>query len=302
MGVRETDTIYRLLVADTHDSLLFFTDRGRVFQLRAHEIPDSSRQARGTPLVNLIEIEPGELVTAVVGTESYNQDFMLVATKMGEIKKTPLREFESVRRAGLIAMNIESGDSLIFAHLAREDDEVILVSSQGKAIRFSVGELRSASRQSGGVRGMRLDPSDDELVGMEVVQPDAMLLTISETGLGKRTEFSEYTPHGRGGQGQLTHRVTDRTGRVVAARTVVPGWELILVSQSGIVMRTTVDSIARVGRATQGVHVMNVGQGDRVASLACIDLTKGAGNPTTQPNGNGTRANGGPSRPSRRRR
>jgi DNA gyrase subunit A len=119
-----------------------------------------------------------------------------------------------------------------------------------------------------------------------------MLLTISETGLGKRTEFSEYTPHGRGGQGQLTHRVTDRTGRVVAARTVVPGWELILVSQSGIVMRTTVDSIAKVGRATQGVHVMNVGQGDRLASLACIDLTKGAGNPATQPNGNGARANG----------
>ena len=295
MGIRETDAIYRLLVADTHDSLLFFTDRGRVFQLRAHEIPDSSRQARGTPLVNLIEIEPGELVTAVVGTSSYDQDFMLVGTKAGEIKKTPLKEFESVRRAGLIAMNIEPGDSLILARLAREDDEVVMVSAQGKAIRFAVSELRSASRQSGGVRGMRLAGADDEIVGMEVVQPEAMLLTISETGLGKRTEFSEYTPHGRGGQGQLTHRVTDRTGRVVAARTVIPGWELILVSHSGIVMRTTVDSIAKVGRATQGVHVMNVGRGDRVASLACIDLSKNSGNPAA--NGNGARANGsGPGR------
>jgi len=220
---------------------------------------------------------------------------MLVATKMGEIKKTPLKEFESVRRAGLIAMNIEPGDSLIFARLAREDDEVILVSSQGKAIRFTVAELRSASRQSGGVRGMRLAPNDDEVVGMEIVQPDAMLLTISETGLGKRTEFSEYTAHGRGGQGQLTHRVTDRTGRVVAARTVVPEWELILVSQSGIVMRTTVDSIAKVGRATQGVHVMNVGRGDRVASLACIDLGKNSGNPAANGTAtNGASTNGGP--------
>jgi DNA gyrase subunit A len=304
MGVRETDAIYRLLVADTHDSLLFFTDRGRVFQLKVHEIPDSSRQARGTPLVNLIEIEPGELVTATVGTTTYDQDFMLLATKLGEIKKTPLREFESVRRAGLIAMDIEEGDSLVLARLAREGDDVVLVSLQGKAIRFTVAELRSASRQSGGVRGMRLTANDDEVVAMEIPREGAMLLTISETGLGKRTEFAEYPRHSRGGQGVLTHNVTARTGKIVAARTVVPGWELILVSQSGIVMRTTVDSIAKVGRATQGVHVMNVGQGDRVASLACIDLAKNSGNPGA--NGNGARANGGstdaPAAPRRRNR
>jgi DNA gyrase subunit A len=304
MGVREADAIYRLLVADTHDSLLFFTDRGRVYQLKVHEIPDSSRQARGTPLVNLIEIEPGELVTATVGTSSYDQDVMLLGTRMGEIKKTPLREFESVRRAGLIAMDIEQGDSLVLARLAHDSDDVVLVSSQGKAIRFTVAELRSASRQSGGVRGMRLTANDDEVVAMEIPREGAMLLTISETGLGKRTEFAEYPRHSRGGQGVLTHNVTARTGKIVAARTVVPGWELILVSQSGIVMRTTVDSIAKVGRATQGVHVMNVGQGDRVASLACIDLAKNSGNPGA--NGNGARANGGstdaPAAPRRRRR
>jgi DNA gyrase subunit A len=285
MGVREADAIYRLLVADTHDSLLFFTDRGRVFQLRAHEVPDSSRQARGTPLVNLIEIEPGEQVTAVVGASSYDQDFMLLATKMGEVKKTPLSEFESVRRAGLIAMNLEAGDSLVFARLAREDDEVVMVSSQGKAIRFGVNELRSASRQSGGVRGMRLAGAGDEVVAMEIVRPGAMLLTVSETGLGKRTEFSEYPRHNRGGQGVLTHNVTARTGKIVAARTVLPGWELILVSQSGIVMRTTVDSIAKVGRSAQGVHVMNPPQGDRVASVATIDINK-----PPPAGGNGVRA------------
>jgi DNA gyrase subunit A len=146
MGVREADAIRRLLVTDTHDSILFFTDRGRVFQMPAHEIPDSSRQARGTPLVNLIEIESGELITAVVATASYDTDFMLLATTKGEVKKTPLKEFESVRRAGLIAMGLEQGDELVFARLSKDDDDVILVSSQGKAMRFAVGELRSASR------------------------------------------------------------------------------------------------------------------------------------------------------------
>ena len=274
MGVREADGIRRLMVADTHDSLLFFTDRGRVFQLKAHEVPDSSRLARGTPLVNLIEIEPTELVTAVVSTTSYDKDFMVLATKKGEVKKTPLKEFESVRRAGLIAMGLEDGDELVFAQLAKEDDDVILVSTLGKAMRFNASELRSASRMSGGVRGMRLVEAEDEIVALEVVQPEAMLLTLSETGLGKRTEFEDYPRHSRGGQGVITHNVTPRTGRVVAARAVYANHELIVVSESGIVMRTRVDSISKVGRSTQGVHVMNVSQGDRVAGLATIDLSK----------------------------
>jgi DNA gyrase subunit A len=301
--VRETDAVRRLLVADTHESILFFTDRGRVFQLRAHEIPDSSRQARGTPLVNLIEIDDRELITAVVATASYDKDFMLLATKQGEIKKTPLSEFESVRRSGLIAMGLEPGDELVFARLAKEDDDVVMVTAQGKAIRFTVAELRSASRSSGGVRGVRLAATDDEVVALEVVVPDAMLLTVSETGLGKRTGFDEYPRHSRGGQGVLTHNVTARTGRVVAARAVVDDYELIVVSQSGIVMRTTVDSISKVGRSAQGVHVMNIGPGDRVASVAVIDLSK---QPLASNNvdSNGATSNGNgarPRRPTRRR-
>jgi DNA gyrase subunit A len=306
MGVRETDAIRRLLIADTHDSLLFFTDRGRVFQLRAHEIPDSSRIARGTPLVNLIEIDTNELVTAVVATGSYEDDFMLLATKKGEIKKTPLREFESVRRAGLIAMGLEDGDELVFARLAKDNDEVVLVSSQGKAIRFGISDLRSASRMSGGVRGMKIDDTDDAVVGAEIVDNDAMLLTLSETGLGKRTDFSEYRATGRGGQGVLTHNVTARTGRVVAAKAVKADQELMVVSQSGIVMRTTVDSISKVGRSAQGVHVMNVGQGDSVAQIAVIDLSKllpEIQNGIVDENGNVTPPPGGdtPHRPTRGR-
>ncbi len=274
MGVREADTIRRLLVADTHDNLLFFTDRGRVFQTRGYDVPDSSRQARGTPLVNLIEMDPAELVTAVVSTTSFDQDYMLLATKNGEIKKTPLQEFESVRRAGLIAMSLEKDDQLVFARLCKEDDDVMMVSTQGKAIRFNAKKLRSASRMSGGVRGMRLQPKDDEIVALETVEAEAMMLTISETGLGKRTDFDDYPKHSRGGQGVITHNVTDRTGRVVSARAVYPGHELIVMSESGIVMRTGVDSISTIGRAAQGVHVMGVGQGDRVACVATIDLSK----------------------------
>jgi DNA gyrase subunit A len=302
MTVRETDAIRRLMVGDTHDSILFFTDRGRVFQLRAHEVPDSSRQARGTPLVNLIEIEPSELVTAVVGTTRYDKDFMLLATRKGEVKKTPLSEFESVRRAGLIAMGLEDGDELVFARPAKDDDDVMMVSSQGKAVRFSAGELRSASRMSGGVRGMRLANDDDRIVGLEVVQDNAMLLTISETGLGKRTAFAEYPRHSRGGQGVLTHNVTDRTGRVVAARAVYANHELMVVSESGIVMRTTVESIRQVGRSTQGVQIMNIGPGDRVAEIATIDLSKVAGNGDGANGTNGADvASNGNGRPSRSR-
>jgi DNA gyrase subunit A len=237
-------------------------------------VPDSSRIARGTPLVNLIEIDNNELVTAVVATTSYADDFMLLATRKGEVKKTPLREFESVRRAGLIAMGLEDGDELVFARLAKDNDEVVLVSSQGKAMRFGIGDLRSASRTSGGVRGMKINDTDDSVIGMEVVEDGAMLLTLSETGLGKRTPFDEYPSHGRGGQGVLTHNVTTRTGRVAAARAVKAEHELIVVSESGIVMRTTVGSISQVGRSAQGVHVMNIGPSDRVAEIAVIDLSK----------------------------
>jgi DNA gyrase subunit A len=273
MQVRETDAIRRLLVTDTHDSLLFFTDRGRVFQLRAHEVPDSSRIARGTPIVNLIEIDPAEVITAVVSTREYDTDFMILATKLGEVKKTPLREFESVRRAGLIAMGLEAGDELVFAGLAKDDDDVVLVSSQGKAMRFGIGDLRSASRMSGGVRGMRLAGADDAVVAMEVVQPGGLLLTISETGLGKRTPFEDYPKHSRGGQGVLTHNVTVRTGRVVAARTVTEGMELMVVTTNGIVIRTTMDNIAPHGRIAQGVQVVKPGAGDTVAGIAVMDLT-----------------------------
>jgi len=271
MLTREADAVSRLLVADTHDSLLFFTDRGRVFQLRTHEIPDTSRQARGIPLINLIDIDQGELVTAVVATRTMDRDFLVLATKQGEVKKTALSEFESVRRSGLITMDLESGDELVVARLAAEGDDVIMVTSDGHGVRFAVDELRSASRTSGGVRGIRLGRGA-HLVSMEVMKPGEQLLTVTANGYGKRTPVEEYPRHSRGGQGVVTHEVTDKTGPVAIARMVNPMQELIVISAEGIVLRTRLDSIAQVGRASQGVQVMRLAPGDRVASIATIDM------------------------------
>jgi len=290
MITREADAVRRLLVADTHDSLLFFTDRGRVFQLRTHEIPDTSRQGKGIPLINLIDIDQGELVTAVVAARSMDRDFMVLATKQGEVKKTALSEFESVRRAGLIAMDLEPGDELVVARLAAEGDDVIAVTSDGHSVRFAIDELRSASRASGGVRGVRL-ARDVRLVSMEVVKAGEQLLTVTANGYGKRTPAEEYPRHSRGGQGVITHQTTDKTGLVAIARMVNRAQELIVISAEGIVLRTRLDSIAQVGRSSQGVQVIRLAPGDAVASLATIDMAapakasapKGQASPPAKP-------------------
>jgi DNA gyrase subunit A len=271
MATREADAVHRLVVADTHDSLLFFTDRGRVFQLRAFDVPDASRQARGIPLINLIEIDQREQVTAVVVARDFEKDAMVLATAEGEVKKTALSEFASVRRSGLIAMDLEPKDVLVSAKLAREDDEAIIVTSDGQAVRFRVGELRSASRGSGGVRGVRLS-KNARMVGMEVVSAGDQLLTVSANGFGKRTPTEDYPTHHRGGAGVITFNVLDVTGPVVAARMVKESQELIVISQEGIVLRTRVDGISIQGRPTQGVAIMGPGPGDVVASVATIEM------------------------------
>ncbi len=271
MTTREADAVLRLLVADTHDSLLFFTGRGCVFQLRAYDLPDAKRQAKGDALVNLIEMPQGDTVTAQVGVRSFEKDYLVQATRRGEVKKTSLSEFESVRRAGLICMDLEPGDELVTAKQVAEDDDVVLVSNRGKAVRFSVKELRAASRASGGVRGMQL-AKDESVVGMEVVTPKMQLLTVTANGFGKRTPFDGYPRHHRGGAGVVTHQITDKTGPVVAARSVNEMQELMIISASGIILRTRIDSISSVGRGTQGVHLMGVGPGDLVASISVFEV------------------------------
>ena len=287
MKTRDEDAVRHLLVVDTHDILLLFTDRGRVFSLKAHEVEERSREWRGLPLANLIQIETGERVTAIVPAAKLEQDFLLLATQEGSVKKTPLSDFASVRRAGLIAFNLGNDDRLVRATYARAGEDVIVVSDQGRAVRFTVDSLRSASRVSGGVRAIRL-PAGAALVGLETVRPDQELLTISAHGYGKRTKPADYPRKGRGGQGMIAHQVTAKTGPVVALHGVSGNEEVVLISADGQFIRTTVASIAQVGRATQGVRVMNVETAAEVAAVAVVDTEADIWQrptPTEQPQG-----------------
>ena len=268
---RDEDAANHLVVCDTHDSLLFFTQQGRVYSLRGYEAPEATRQARGIPLVNLVEMGATDRVTSVVVVSDFSRDSMVLATAGGDVKRTPLKQFESVRRAGLIAMNLKRGDSLIAAHAAADGHDAILVSSAGRAIRFAVGSLRVASRASGGVRGMRLGDGE-RVVGLVIDSDGEDLLLVSERGIGKRTPIVEYPTKGRGGMGMLTFRTTDRSGPLAVARAVTAGQEIILVSREGIVMRTDPSDIRQLSRTAQGVAVMNIGEGDTLAALARIDL------------------------------
>ncbi len=270
-AIREEDAVMKLVVGDTHDNILFFTDQGKVYHLRAYDIPDSKKQAKGTFITNLIEMDQRERVTTIVVVKDYEHDYMVLATSEGQAKKTPLKEFEEVRRNGKIAMRLDDGDTLISARLAREESDLVLVSSDGQAMRFAIRQLRSASRTSGGVRGMKLR-AGAYVVGAEAVQSnEQQLIVITERGFGKRTEMSQYPLKGRGGQGVRTLNITPKTGNVAAVRMVSPNHELMLVSEDGILIRTKVDSISLLGRNTQGVTVMKVGENDRVASIANFD-------------------------------
>ncbi len=271
-AIRDEDAVMKLAICDTHDNLLFFTDQGKVYHLRAYDVPDLKKQSKGTFITNLIDMEGTERVTTIVVVKDYGRDFMLLATRNGIIKKTSLREFEEVRRNGKIAMRLDPGDALIAARLATDETNILLVSSEGQAIRFKIDDLRDASRSSGGVRGMKL-PHGGYVVGVETLDDGDQLLAITERGFGKRTRLGEYPVQGRGGQGVKTLNVTDKTGSVAACRIVQAGQELMLVSREGIVIRTNLDSISLLGRNTQGVTVMRVAEGDQVASIAAITLS-----------------------------
>ena len=275
MATREDDAVRHLLVTHSHDSLLFFTDRGRVFQLRVYELPDTSRTAKGEHIINLISIEQKERVTAIVYVpKGASRDFMIVATKKGEVKKTAMDEFEVVRRSGLIAMNLEPDDELIGAKLAHADDDVLLITAHGQAIRFTVEELRSASRTSGGVRGIRL-VNGDSVVSLNLAPQGSELLIVTENGFGKRTPIEQYPRNNRGGGGVITARVNEKTGNVATARIITEkDNDLMIISASGIVIRQDVSSVKQSGRATQGVTLMNVGEGDKVVAVATTNGKK----------------------------
>jgi len=278
MVTRERDAARLLVVTDTHANLLFFTSRGKVFRLRCYEIPpDSSRLAKGTALVNLFPVAEGERVTAMVAVTDFTPDaYLVMTTCRGEIKKTALSKFASVRSSGLIAMDLEAGDELVAARLVATQDDVILVTQKGESIRFAVSELRATSRASGGVRGIRLAPGD-QVVSMDIASPDAFLLVITAGGFGKLTPISNYPRQHRAGSGVRTFKLTEKEDEVVAARMVSQRQQLMIISADGIITRTPMkekdprQGITIQGRSTQGVRLMRLGDGDRVVAIACFD-------------------------------
>jgi DNA gyrase subunit A len=281
MVTRETDAVMLLAVADTHDNLLFFTNRGRVFNLKCYETPaDSSRTARGTAVVNFFPIDENEKVTAIVVVTDFKPDrYLLLTTKRNEIKKTTLSHFASVRKSGLIAMDVEKDDDLVSASIAAEDDDVLLMTRKGQAIRFPVSSLRPTSRTSGGVRGIRL-LRGDWVVGMDVAHPEEYVLTITTGGFGKITPINRYPRQHRAGSGVKSFRISDKSGEVAAAKLVSLTQQLMIISAEGIVTRTPVkekdprQGITIQRRDTQGVRIMRLGPSDRVVAVASFDTDK----------------------------
>ena len=272
MITREADAVRILAVADTHDNLLFFTNRGKVFNLKCHEIPaDSSRTAKGMAIVNFFPTAEDERITTMVAVSKFKPDtYLLLATRYGEIKKSALSSFAAVRGSGLIAMDLEKGDELIAAGIANDKDDTLLITEKGQAIRFVVSSLRATFRTSGGVRGIRM-AADDRVIGMDIVRPKTFLLVITSGGFGKLTDVDSYPRQHRGGSGVRTFNTIAKTGEVAAVEIVTISEQLMIISAEGIVERTPVKGISVQGRRTQGVRLMNISPGDRVVAIAHFD-------------------------------
>ncbi len=273
-AVKDEDFIEKLFVAHTHDTLLCFSNRGKVYWLRVFELPQAGRNARGKPLVNLMPLEEGERINAVLPIKQFDDDhFVFMATGHGTVKKTPLSAYSRPRPSGIIAVDLRDGDRLVGVALTDGSADVLLCSSGGKAIRFREDEVRPMGRDATGVRGIRL--GDGQEVISLVVVGEGLILTASENGYGKLTELADFPLHGRGGQGVIALQTTERNGRTVAALQVGPDSELMLISSTGTLVRTPVADITVVGRNTQGVRLIRLGDGERLAGVERIDVLAG---------------------------
>ena len=268
LSLKDNDFVEDLFVASTHDYVLFFTNFGKVYRLKVHELPIGSRHARGSAIVNVLSLAEGEHPAAVITCREFPADeYLMFATRSGMVKKTAMSEYDKSRRDGIIAINLREGDELVNVRRVREGDKVILVSTDGKAILFDESEARSMGRNTSGVRGITLK-GDAKMLGMEITNGNGDLFVITENGYGKRTPVSEYPEHKRGGQGVYTIAMTAKKGNLVACRVVGPQHELMIVSGEGVVIRVKANEVSRLGRSTQGVKVMNMVDGDHVSAVA----------------------------------
>jgi DNA gyrase subunit A len=274
MATREEDVIEHVVNASTHDFLLFFTNKGRVFRLKTYEVPAASLSAKGIAIVNLLQLQPEETVSSVINvTKQTNGGNLLMCTVRGVVKKTPFEQYQNVRQTGLIAINLDQGDELKWIRMTNGDNEVVISTQQGQAIRFHEKDVRPMGRVSRGVRGIRLR-TGDQVIGMDIVETASNIFVISEHGYGKRTKVSQFTPHARGGVGIRSAVVNTKTGLLVGVKTLIDdSQEVILISQNGQTIRLGLKDIPALGRATQGVRIMRLNDGDKVVSLALVDKT-----------------------------
>ena len=267
----ENDYIEDMMMTTNHHYIMFFTNQGKVYRLKAYEIPEASRTSRGTNIINLLQLQPEEKVTAVIAIREYNEDaFLVMATRKGMIKKTPLMEYANVRRNGLAAISLREDDELIEVKFTNGREEVILVSKEGMAIRFPETDIRTTGRSSMGVIGMRFGSEEDEVIGMQILNQGEYLLVVSEYGMGKRTPLKEFRIQGRGGKGILCYKVTEKTGELVAAKLCNDGTDILMITNHGQMIRIPVEGISIIGRNTSGVKLMNIDRSmeEYIASIA----------------------------------
>ncbi|MCS6787210.1 MAG: DNA gyrase subunit A [Thiobacillaceae bacterium] len=267
-GTKEEDFIENLFIANTHDHILCFSNRGRVFWLKVYEVPQGGRASRGKPIVNLLKVEEGEKITAVLPVKAFAEDrYVFMATALGTVKKTPLAEFSRPRPSGIIAVSLDEGDYLVGVAITDGQHDVMLFTDEGKANRFAEDEVRPMGRAARGVRGIRL-PEGARVIALLVAENDAQyVLTVTENGYGKRTPITEYSRHGRGGQGIIAIQTTARNGRVVGATLVDEDDEIMLITTGGVLIRTRVKEIRSLGRSTQGVTLISLGEGEKLSGV-----------------------------------
>ena len=268
VNLKDNDYVEHLFVASTHSYMLFFSTKGKVYRLKVYELPEASRHARGSAIVNLLPLERGETISAVIATKDFPEDeYLMFATEHGMVKKTSMELYDRTRRDGLIAINLKDGDELISVRRVAPGENVIMVSSAGKAIMWPEDEVRAMGRGTMGVRGMNV-PAGSKVLGMEIAREGTDLFVITEKGYGKRTPIGGYPSHHRGGQGVYTITMTEKKGLLAAMKIVADEDEIMIMSEEGVVVRTPVEGISELGRSTQGVRVMNVAEEDRVTAVA----------------------------------
>lgn len=270
MTTKEDDFVEHVFVTSTHDYILFFTNQGRVYKLKAYEIPEAGRNAKGTNVINLLQLNPDEKIQAVISIKEFNDDnYLVMATKRGIIKKTSLSDYSSIRKNGLNAINLREDDELIGVRMTDGDSEIMIFTQDGYAIRFKEGNVRPMGRTASGVRGITLR-DEDIVVSMEIAIKDQDVLVVSENGFGKRTPVEEYTLHGRGGKGMITYKANEKTGRIVGARVVKSEDEMMLINTSNVAIRLNVSGISVTSRNAMGVTLMKTTEEEKIVALAKI--------------------------------